>query len=74
MMKPGTLDAIVQAVRQARAKHPEWRKTAEYAASVVNLEWNEFQHAVRWETKKRAKEEAMDMVAVLVRFIEGDAE
>ena len=28
----------------------------------------------KWESKARQKEEALDLVAVLVRFIEGDAE
>ena len=73
-MKPGTIDSIVEHVRHARAKHPEWRKTQDYVVSVAELEWNEVRHAMAWESRKRAKEEALDLIAVLVRFIEGDAE
>lgn len=73
-MKPGTLDMIVEHVRHAREKHPDWRKTSAYALDVAGLEWQELQHAVKWESNARQKEEALDLVAVLVRFIEGDAE
>ena len=73
-LKPGTLDMIVEAVRHAREKHPDWRKTQDYVVSVAELEWNEVRHAIAWESRKRAKAEALDLVAVLVRFIEGDAE
>ena len=73
-MKPGTLDMIVEHVRHAREKHPDWRKTSAYALDVAGLEWQELQHAVKWESKARQKEEALDLAAVLVRFIEGDAE
>ena len=71
-MKPGTLDRIVTHVHHAREKHPEWRKTPEYALSVADLEWNEVVHALHWETPKRVEEEVLDMLAVLVRILEGD--
>ena len=71
-MKPGTLDRISKHVDHAREKHPEWRKTAEYALSVADLEYGELRHALHWESPKRQEEEALDMIAVLVRIIEGD--
>lgn len=71
-MKPGTLDRIAKHVDHAREKHPEWRKTAEYALSVAELEYGELRHALHWESPKRQEEEALDMIAVLVRIIEGD--
>jgi hypothetical protein len=73
-MKPGTIDKLVDRVRHARTKHPEWRKTSAFAIDVAALEWQELQHAVKWESKARQKEEALDLCAVLLRFVEGDAE
>ena len=71
-MKPGTIDRITEHVRHAREKHPDWRKTAEYAMSVADLEYGELRHALHWESQKRVEEEALDMIAVLVRIVEGD--
>ena len=71
-MKPGTMERISEHVRHARNKHPEWRKTPDYAFAVAELEWNEIHHALRWETQKRVEEEALDLIAVLIRIIEGD--
>ena len=71
-MKPGTLDRIVAHVHHAREKHPEWRKTPEYALSVMELEWYEVVHALHWEGQKRVEEELLDLIAVAVRIIEGD--
>ena len=71
-MKPGTLDRIVEHVRHAREKHPAWRKTPLYARSIAGLEWGEWEHAVTWENRTRAEEEALDLIAVMIRFIEGD--
>lgn len=73
-MKKNTYDAIKEHVDHARAKHPNWRKTAAYVLDVAGMEWQELQHAVKWETPRRQKEEALDLIAVLVRFVEGDAE
>lgn len=71
-MKDGTLERIAEHVRHAREKHPAWRKNTLYAKSVAALEWNEWEHAVEWENRSRAEEEALDLIAVLVRFIERD--
>lgn len=74
MLTQYTYDAIKAHVAHAREKHPHWRKTASYALDVAKLEFGEFEHAVKWEGQKRQKEEALDLIAVLVRFVEGDAE
>lgn len=71
-MNSGTYDRIRDRVREAREKHPGWRKTPLYAKAVAELEWNEYCHAVEWESRTRAEEEALDLCAVLIRFIEGD--
>ena len=73
-MKPETLDSIASRVNHARTKHPEWIKNDEYVCAIAELEWNEFKHALNWEGRSRAEDEALDLIAVLVRFIEGDAE
>jgi hypothetical protein len=59
-------------VRHAREKHPAWRKTTQYVQSVAGLEWREWHHALDWENRSRAEEEALDLIAVLIRFVEGD--
>jgi hypothetical protein len=40
--------------------------------SVAGLEWREWHHALDWENRSRAEEEALDLIAVLIRFVEGD--
>lgn len=66
------MDRIAEHVRHARAKHPHWWPREEFVLSVAEMEFDEFCHAVKWETKHRAEEEALDLIAVLVRFLEGD--
>ena len=45
-LKPGTLDMIVEHVRHAREKHPDWRKTQDYVVSVASSSGTRF--ATRW--------------------------
>ena len=71
-MKPETVERLENHVSHARNKHPEWIKSADYVVDVAEQEWGEVKHALRWEGRERAKEEAYDLMAVLVRFIEGD--
>lgn len=71
-MNAGTLDRIVSHVRHAREKHPAWRRTAQYVKSVADMEYREWVHAIDWENRTRAEEEALDLCAVLIRFVEGD--
>lgn len=69
-----TIKRINCRVAHARHKHPDWLKRDDYVLSVAEMEWHEFAHALSWEGRKRAEEEALDLIAVLVRFIEGDAD
>jgi hypothetical protein len=71
-MKPGTLDRVVTHVRHAREKHPAWRRTPQYVKSVADMEYREWIHAIDWENRTRAEEEALDLIAILIRFVEGD--
>lgn len=68
------LKRIMDRVNHARTKHPDWLKRDDYVLSVAEMEWYEFCHALNWEGRTRAGEEALDLIAVLVRYLEGDAE
>ena len=69
---PAVIREIMEHVIHARAKHPHWYPSDDYVLSVAEMEWGEFAHALRWESRKRAHEEALDLIAVLVRFLQGD--
>ena len=73
-MKPEVIDMLKAHVAHARDKHPDWIPNDDYVLSVAEMEWHEFFHALKFEGRKRAVEEGLDLMAVLVRFIEGDAE
>lgn len=64
---------IAAHVEHARNKHPDWYPSTEYVCAVAEMEWREFLFALEWEGEARAQEEALDLIAVLVRYIEGDA-
>lgn len=76
--KSGSHDDVVKRIMDrvihARTKHPDWLKRDDYVLSVAEMEWHEFCHALSWEGRTRASEEALDLIAVLVRYLEGDAE
>lgn len=70
---PAVIQRIMEHVIHARTKHPTWVPNDDYVLSVAEMEWDEFAHALRWEGSKRAEEEALDLIAVLVRYLMGDA-
>jgi len=73
LMEPSTWRGIHDHVHHARAKHPGFRKTRLGAAYVLLSEVRELLWAVFWERDPaRVREEALDVIAVLVRWIEGD--
>lgn len=67
-----TLRRIDAHVIHARQKHPHWFPHDDFVRSVAEMEFDEFSHAISWENRKRAEEEALDVIAVMVRFLEGD--
>ena len=71
-MKPTTMNEIIKAVEHARKKHPHFAGTAFQAVSLASEELGEFAKAVNEDNRSQAEEEALDTIAVLVRFLEGD--
>lgn len=69
-MKPSTMNEIIQAVQRARKKHPHFAATAWEAVSLASEELGEFSRAVNEDNRSQAEEEALDTIAVLVRFLE----
>lgn len=67
---------IRERVEHARTKHPtdaEWRwRGYKFACDIARDEFCEFEHAINHEGIKRAEDEALDVIAVLVRFLDGD--
>lgn len=66
------LEAIVQRVAWARAKHPMWEQGRFYALGVIEDEFEELEHAVEHESRERQVYEALDVIATCVRFILGE--
>ena len=71
-MKPTTMNEIIKAVEYAREKHPYFAATAWETVSLATEELGEFAKAVNEGDLVQANEEAMDTIAVLVRFLESD--
>ena len=69
------LSEIAEHVYHARTKHPVFARSRWQALRVLFSEVWEFLWAVFWERDPvRIREEALDVIAVLVRWIEGDME
>ena len=68
-----TWHGIHEHVHHARRKHPVFATSKWQATRVLLSEVREFLWAVFWERDAaRVREEAFDVVAVLIRWIEGD--
>lgn len=68
-----TRTGISAHVAHARIKHPHFAASRGQATCVLLSEVREFLWAVFWERdRERIREEALDVIAVLVRWIEGD--
>ena len=71
-MQPNTANQIIKAVQRARKKHPNFAKDAHHAVCLATEELGEFAKAVNEENPGQAEDEALDTIAVLVRYLEGD--
>jgi NTP pyrophosphatase (non-canonical NTP hydrolase) len=69
-----TLKELEERIAQARWKHPDWHKSAEFGLSVLKLELNELEHAINWESSARIRDEALDVAAVAMRIASGETE
>lgn len=69
-MNPTTMNKIIQAVQRARKKHPHFADNRFHVVSLAEEELGEFAKAVNEDNRSQAEEEALDTIAVLVRFLE----
>lgn len=65
--------AIIQAIalrlEHARDKHPLYAEGPYHALGVIGSEFHELEKAVEHETESRQMDEALDVIATLVRFL-----
>ena len=72
-MDKATIEELQDRVNWARTKHPNWKgQGAPWALGVILDEVDELIHAVERESEHRQREEAKDVVATCVRFIQGE--
>lgn len=58
------MDNIVDRLRQARSKHPVFE-----GVPCITSEIGEFLYASDHESRERAKDEALDIIATCIRFL-----
>lgn len=68
-MKVKTFNEVIQATKHAEEKHPFFARNPEHAVSLATEELGEMAKAVNDAKWEQAKAEALDTIAVLVRFI-----
>lgn len=68
-MKVKTFNEVIQATKHAEEKHPFFVENPAQAVSVATEELGEMAEAVNDGNWEQAKAEALDTIAVLVRFI-----
>lgn len=73
-MKLKTLQAVSRRLDHAREQHPVFADNKEQAFVVIMDELNELFDAIQNESWERQVDEALDVIATCVRFIEGDIE
>lgn len=66
-----TISDIEQAVANACAKHPLFAENNHQVVSLATEELGEFAQAINDNDIKAAKREALDLIAVLMRFLGG---
>ena len=70
-MQDTTFSALQERVAWAKTKHPDWAGKGNYwALGVILDEVDELIHAVENESPERQKEEAKDVCATCIRFIQ----
>ena len=69
LRNPKTMNAIYARLNHARTKHPVFAKDRLDAFAVIEDEFREFRDAVGMESPERQRDEALDVIATCVRFI-----
>ena len=67
-----TLQAVSRRLDHARTKHPVFADNKEGAFDVIMDEVDELYEAIQNEAWERQVDEALDVIATCVRFIEWD--
>ena len=60
---------LARRLEDARQKHPAWGEGAVAALAVIGEEYNELGRAVAYETPERQLDEALDVAATAMRFV-----
>lgn len=60
---------LAKRLEEARGKHPVFAESAEEAVDVIESEFWELQYAQDQESQDRQIDEALDVVATVVRFV-----
>lgn len=68
-MKAKILSEVIEAVQRAEDKHPRFAAHLFHAVSLAAEELGEMAKAVNDGNLQQAKAEALDTIAVLVRFV-----
>lgn len=63
---------IAERIAHARKKHPVFAGSKEEALAVIGLEFDEFKKAVQSEGRVRQIDEALDVIATCIRFINAE--
>ena len=67
------LRLLQERLAEARQKHPDWSGGRYCALSVLKMELAELEHAMAFESPARMKDEALDVAAVALRIVAGEA-
>lgn len=59
-------------LEKARNKHPYFAKTNSEIVAIAAEEFGEWAKEINENNLDKAEQEALDLIAVLVRFLEGD--
>ena len=70
-LNKNTISDIEQAVANACAKHPLFAENNHQVVSLATEELGEFAQAINDNDIEAAKREALDLIAVLMRFLGG---
>lgn len=69
-MRSDTLSKITTALQSARLRHPEFPKNLFEQLSIITEELGEMAQALNDGNERDARKEALDTIAVLIRFLE----
>lgn len=66
------MEIIALRLEHARTKHPVYAQGKYHALGVIRSEFRELEHAVEHESPARQFDEALDVIATAVRFLNGE--